>query len=239
MVRFALLAAAALIALPLADARADFPRLGIFRKKKEESPAPEKEKAAKVKQLLETVKSDPDESKRLAAVEALTAYDPRTHVEIVPTLVNSVKLDPSAAVRAAAAQSIGELKPPTQTAGVALEQTLANDPVESVRKASQQALWQYHLNGYRSAGITAPTQTAEPPLAKPKKAPVIAVPTSTTKPVAVQMGQGGVYQQTVEPPLAKPKAEVIPPTPTLTVPPLPPAPTVPSNPPPSVPPPKP
>ena len=230
---------------PILETRADFPRLGIFRKKKDDPPAAEKDKSAKAKQIIETLKSDPDEKKRLAAVGELSEYDPRTHIDVLPTLVNSLNQDPSPAVRAAAAEVIGEMRPVQQNAGVALEQTNANDPSESVRKAAQQALWHYHLNGYRSAGAN-PTQpqTAEPPLARPK----LKIPTAPTLPIATPVKQpttpatttsnikplplarGDVYPQTIEPPLAKPKPVVQPPVPKLTVPPLPIVPMVPSVP---------
>jgi hypothetical protein len=252
MVRIGISLAMLVAFAPLFETRGEFPRFGIFRKKKDDPPAAEKDKAVKAKQLVEKLKSDPDEKKRLAAVEELVDYDPRTHLDVLPTLVNSLKQDPSPAVRAAAAEVIGEMKPVQQNAGVALEQTNANDPSESVRKAAQQALWQYHLNGYRSAGANATLpQTAEPPLAKPKaKSPIVpiaspvkqsttpATPVSNTKPQAEV--KGGIYPQTAEPPLAKPKPTVQPPTPSLAVPPLPVVPTVPTVPPsttPSVPPP--
>jgi len=234
MVRSAI--ALLIAAAPFAEARADLPRLGIFRKKKDDAPAAEKDKAVKVKSLIEALKSEPDEKKRQTAVEELSEFDPRTHIEVVPALVVSVKQDPSAGVRALAAEAIGEMKPVTQTAGVALEQTLQGDPSEAVRKAAEKALWQYHLNGYRSAGVNPSLpQSAEPPLAKPR---VIAQPISspvkapaTTTSAAKPMAEGGVYQQTIEPPLAKPKVETVqPPTPSLAVPPLPAAPVVPSAP---------
>lgn len=251
MVRTTLALAAIVAASPLFEAKADLPRLGIFRKKKDEAPAGEKEQAAKVKTLLDTLKNDLDEKKRLAAVEDLSGYDTRTHVDVLPGLLASLKADPSAAVRSAAAEAIGGLKPVVQTAGVALEQTNSSDPSDAVRKAAQAALWQYHLNGYRSAGA-APSQpqTAEPPLAKGKPKVAVAPPVPTpvkppvkppvvATPVSLPKQQGGVYPQTAEPPLAKPKvvAEAVqPPQPSLSVPALP---VIPPPPPaPLVPPPK-
>ncbi len=227
-----------ILASPLSEVQADFPRLGIFRSRKKDEATSEKEKTARVKGLLESLRSEPDEKKRLAAVEELSDYDPRTHVEVLPALIASVKQDPAAGVRALAAEAIGEMKPVNQTAGVALEQTLTNDPSESVRKSAQQALWQYHLNGYRSQGANPSLpQTAEPPLAQAvKSAPkaVVATPVSQTRPVP----RGGVYQQTVEPPIAKPRVApetVSPPTPSMSVPALPPVPVVPTVPSPIVP----
>jgi hypothetical protein len=218
---------------PLATARADFPRLGIFRKKAKEDPA------QRSKQLVETLKGDPDEKKRKSAAEELREHDPRTNPDIVPTLIATLQRDPSPDVRAEAAEVIGKLKPVAQPAGVALEQTLATDPAEGVRKAAQKALWDYHLNGYRSAGANpAYPQTAEPPLAKPRVVvtpppPVVlpAQPAAVTpppvgpRPITSGIGKGAVYSQTVEPPLAKPRPRpadpVTPPTPSLAAPPLP------------------
>lgn len=226
---------------PLMEARADLPRLGIFRKKKDDPP-PTKDASAKAREVLDVLKSDPDETRRVAAVQELAAFDPRTNLDMLPTLLQAMRQDPSESVRAAAAKLVGELKPVVQNAGVALEQSLGQDPSEAVRKAAQQALWQYHLNGYRSAGANAQqAQTAEPPLAAPRAAPVTPI-TAPVRPGTVQAttvsqvkpapSAGGVYQQTVEPPLAKPRAieAVRPPQPTLAVPPLP---TVPSVPPPA------
>lgn len=244
--------AALILVSPVVEAGAGdlIPRLGIFRKKKDDAPTNDKDKAAKAKQLLETLKSDTDAKKREAAAEDLRDYDPRAHLDLIPTLVNALKVDPSPEVRAEAAVSLGAIKLVQPTAGVALEQTYAQDPSEAVRKAAQAALWQYHLNGYRSAGANpAQPQTAEPPLAKPREVTAKTVPAvpigtpgkTTPVPVAtVSKPKGGVYQQTIEPPLAKSKASapqvpvlpevVTPPQPSLNVPSLPAVPTVPTVP---------
>jgi hypothetical protein len=232
-VRIIFAALAVIITFSQPAVRADFPRLGIFRKKTKEEPP------QRVKQLLDTLRADADEKKRAAAAAELKEHDPRTHAEIIPALITAIQRDPSATVRSVAAETIGRLKPVSQQAGVALEQTLASDPVEEVRKAAQKALWDYHLNGYRSVGANpSHPQTAEPPLAKPRpmaNAPII-TPTSPTpssvaqptqaRPITTGIGKGAVYPQTIEPPLAKPKTrpieqQITPPTPSLSVPPLP------------------
>src|SRR5205085_7640138 len=123
----------------------------------------------RAKPLVETLRTDLDEAKRKAAAAELAAFDPRKEPEVLPALTGAITRDPSPGVRAAVAEALGNLKPVSQQAGVALEQTLNGDPSAEVRKAAQQALWQYHLSGYRSAGANpAYPQTAEPPLAKPK-----------------------------------------------------------------------
>ncbi len=246
--------AAAILALAaLSDAtsaRAEFPkfeipRLGIFRKKKEDPPAPPKQPGAQPEAMpakpanpaLATLKTDRDEKDRAAAATALRTADPRNDVDVLPTLMSSLQQDPSPTVRATVAETIGKLKPVSAEAGATLEAVAIGDPSEAVRKAAQAALWQYHLNGYRSAAANAAVpQTAEPPLAKPKAiAPAPAAPavlTSTVKPapmpapapppaarpISTGIGRGAIYPQTIEPPLAKPKTEVKPPVPTLDVP---------------------
>ncbi len=245
----------------VAPVRAEFPkfeipRLGIFRKKKEDPPAPPPAKAQPAEtpkagsSTVDVLKADLDEKRRVAAAEALRNIDPRTNSDVMPALMASIQQDPSAAVRAAAAETVGKLKPVSTEAGASLEMVVVSDPSEAVRKAAQQALWQYHLNGYRSAAANMATpQTAEPPLAKPKSlAPRSAVPvvlTSQTpaitvvapppvaRPITTGIGKGAIYPQTIEPPLAKPKTpvsvvkpvmpkvEVTPPVPSIEVPLLP------------------
>lgn len=238
-------AALALLAAVSDGARAELPkfeipRLGIFRKKKDDPPATppqqgqpqaEQPKAAKLA-AVDVLKADLDEKKRIAAAEGLRGVDPRTHPDVMPALMTSLQQDPSAAVRAAVAETIGKLKPVSAEAGAALETVVTADPSDAVRKAAQQALWEYHLNGYRSASAGALSQTAEPPLAKPKtkavtpppapKPPIPVVLTSKTpttdvvatppppapRPITTGIGKGAIYPQTIEPPLAKPKAPV-------------------------------
>jgi hypothetical protein len=125
--------------------------------------------AARARQLAEAVRSDPDERKRKAAAAELAEFDPRAHAEVVPALTAALQRDRSAAVRAKAAEAIGQFKVVFVPAGVALETAAELDPSPAVRDAARQALWEYHLNGYRSTrgadGIAG--QTSEPPLARP------------------------------------------------------------------------
>lgn len=238
-------AALALFAAVSDGARAELPkfeipRLGIFRKKKEDPPAPPPQQPAAATAPVETakpaklttldvLKTDLDEKKRVAAAESLRAVDPRTQPDVIPSLTTSLQQDPSATVRAAVAETIGKLKPVSAEAGAVLETVVVADPSDGVRKAAQQALWDYHLAGYRSASSTgALPQTAEPPLAKPKsvttppKPHVPAVLTSKTptaevvatpppappRPITTGIGKGAIYPQTIEPPLAKPRTPV-------------------------------
>ena len=94
----------------------------------------------------------------------------------MPALIGTLQRDPSPAVRAEAAESIGKLHPVDQPAGIAMETALSSDPDPKVREAVKSALWQYHLNGYRTppAGNPYATQTAEPPLAAARPQPPLA-----------------------------------------------------------------
>ena len=124
--------------------------------------------ANRVKQLAETLRTDPDEKKRRAAIAELKEADPRQIPEAMTTLVATLQRDPSPAVRADAAEAIGSIKVMVPLAGAALEIAAESDPSPAVRDAALQALWEYHLIGYRSTkgadGIAG--QTAEPPIAR-------------------------------------------------------------------------
>jgi hypothetical protein len=125
--------------------------------------------AARVRALLEVLKSDPDEKKRLAATAELAFADAREQTEVIPALVAALKRDSSAKVCAGVADALGQLNVVSPVAGAALEAVSGADAAPDVRAASKQALWEYHLNGYRSAqglGWMA-KETEEPPLAAP------------------------------------------------------------------------
>lgn len=139
---------------------------------------PKKVDAARVRALLETLKSDADEKKRKSAADELGGADAREFPEVATALSNALQKDASAAVRAEAAQSLGQLDQVFPMAGVALEAAASGDSSPLVRLAAKQTLWEYHLNGYRSPkgadGIAA--QTVEPPIAAPAGArPVVAI----------------------------------------------------------------
>jgi len=187
--------------------------LGLFKRK------PKTDPGTKSKQLVAILQSDPDEKKRRSAAEDLREFDPRNNPDVIPALISSLQKDPSAAVRIEAAVSIGKMKPVSQPAGIAMETAFQADPEVKVREAAQAALWQYHLNGYRTPPTGAPlaSQTPEPPLAglKPgmpasRPGPKPTTPTEAAfRPISNSVGKGVSFQPTVEPPLAKSK-----PTPT-------------------------
>ncbi len=123
---------------------------------------------SRVRFLAELLRTDPDEKKRRAAVAELADADPRAHPEVMTALIATLKKDTPTA-RAAAAEVIGKFKTTFPLAGAALESAAESDPDATVRAAAKQALWDYHLNGYRSTKSTdtAIGQTAEPPFASP------------------------------------------------------------------------
>lgn len=191
--------------------------LGLFKRK------PKAEPGAQVKSLLDTLQSDTDEQKRLAAAIGLRNADPRTDAEVIPTLIGSLQRDPSPAVRSQAAETLGRLKPVYQHAGLALETAAQSDPAAAVREAAKAALWQYHLAGYRSLPVNPQVvpQTAEPPIAALRSAPsagspqrLNAIPNPGSvpafRPISIGMGKTATFQQTVEPPLNRDLAERIP-----------------------------
>lgn len=125
--------------------------------------------SARVRQLVDIVRADPDEKKRKAAIRELNDADPRVQVDVIPILVLALRKDLSEAVRSAAADVIGRYSVVFPVAGLALEDAAIADRSSAVRAAARQALWEYHLLGYRSAkgGDALAAQTAEPPIAKP------------------------------------------------------------------------
>ncbi len=118
---------------------------GLFFNKSEKAAG-----ADRVSVLITTLKSDPSDSKRSSAAEALRRFDPSANPQIVPALVESAMSDPKAGVRLEALQSLSRLRPVSQQAGWALEQAAGNDSSMINRMRVRTMLWQYHLSGYRS-----------------------------------------------------------------------------------------
>lgn len=133
---------------------------------------------AQVRTLVTTLRTDPDEKRRRAAVAELRDADPRAQADVIPALIERLQRDPAAHVRADAADALGDFRTVFPLAGAALEAAAEGDPAPVVRDVAKQALWEYHLLGYRSArgadGFLG--QTAEPPIAaKPQPRPVLPV----------------------------------------------------------------
>ena len=137
---------------------------------------------ARVRQLIQVIQVDPDENKRKAALVELGHADPRLMTEVIQSVTDALLKDPSPAVRLTAVEVISQFKIVFPYSGIALESTIESDKSEVVRTAAKQALWEYHLMGYKSAkgGDGLPPQTAEPPLARPAR---VAVPVTSEPPV--------------------------------------------------------
>lgn len=205
--------------------------LGLFKKKDKGSEAAPAKPAGPVA----TLRADPDEGRRKTAAEFARSLDPRANPDLIPALVQALQNDPSPAVRGASADSIGRLKPVQPLAGAALESAQLNDPSPLVREASRNALWQYHLNGYRTppaAESAAPTP--EPPLALKAPEPPAAAPKPSKAPVPAQLtsqpkGPAPLMSSTPPVNIPRPMPAVTPnPTPAIPVPVVPPAPAVPA-----------
>ncbi len=198
---------------------------GIFFGRKNKKPTP----MERVPELLALVKSDGDESKRAAAAQELRMYDPNQFPMIVPVLVDVLLTDAKPSVRAEAAQSLGKMRPITQQAGMALEQSLANDASMRVRLQARSSLLQYHWSGYHSARKDdLVPQTKEPPLADDKAQPLIS--TTTLPPTMnrfVPQPADGSHSMSGYRPAAPATFPYVPRQPTIAEPPLAP----PSNPP--------
>jgi len=167
---------------------------GLFSRKTKPDPA------TRVPELVIQLKSSTDEAQRTAAAEELRQYDAKAFPDITAALTDALVRDTSPGVRAEAASSLGKLRPISQQAGYALEQAQANDASMRVRLAARQALWQYHLVGYRNG------KPPEPPAAGKPDATVAAPPGPSTpaQPRSQAPRYPGLGRETIEPPLAPP-----------------------------------
>ncbi len=183
--------------------------LGFFKRRQAKVDAP----VSKAKQLVEVLRTDPDEARRKDAATELKAIDPRSNPEVIPGLVASVQKDPSPAVRIEAVRVLGDLKPVSEPAGLALEAAVKADPDPKVREAIGAALWQYHLNGYRTpdGGSPLSMMTDRPGEKRAASKPEGFVPIRNT------VGKVSAPVLSPEPPLApmKPKFPALPPAPTV------------------------
>src|SRR5262245_1467923 len=134
---------------------------GLFSRKPKVHPAD------RVPELLIQLQTAQDEGQRAAAAEELRQFDAKEFPKVIPALMDALARDPSPGVRAEAATTLGKLRPISQQAGYALEQSQNNDAAMRVRMAARQSLWQYHLVGYRGGkspdGTPAPDSAAGMP----------------------------------------------------------------------------
>src|SRR5262245_20900530 len=185
---------------------------GLFSRKPKPNPV------ECVPELLIQLRSHTDEAQRSNAAEELRQFDPKAYPEIILGLIGAVTRDASPAVRSEAAASLGKIRPISQQAGYALEQAQNNDGSIRVRMAARQALFQYHLVGYRSGR---PEQNADKDGAQAVSGPgssagpvgMVKSPQTPTKVITTPLGP---FRETAEPPLAEPAVVVKPPPPPAT-----------------------
>jgi hypothetical protein len=127
--------------------------------------------AERVPELINTIRTAPEERKRSAAVEELRQYDAAAYPQIVPVLADALKGDSSAAVRAEAAHSLGRLRPATSAAAEALE-AATHDAALRVRWQARSALMFYPsaatrqtVKGREQAPPARPVVVERPPAA--------------------------------------------------------------------------
>ncbi|HEV3438015.1 MAG TPA: HEAT repeat domain-containing protein [Gemmata sp.] len=151
---------------------------------------------ARIHQLIQIIQSDLDEMKRKAAVAELGRADPRLSSEVIQAVTEALLKDPSPAVRLTAVEVIGRFNTVFPMSGLALESTMELDASPVVRKAAKQALWEYHLIGYKSgkSGNEFAAQTPEPPRAKPARLPVPVTAEPPVVPVLAQLPRPTVAQ---------------------------------------------
>jgi hypothetical protein len=131
--------------------------------------------AERVGQLVTTIKSDPDERKRVAAVEELRDFDSKSFPQIVDILADIAQNDSKAGVRGEAVSSLVRMRPVSPIAGQAIENAASKDDNWRNRMNAQAALVRYRLAGYSPSAARndgkppAPpsgvNQSGEPPLA--------------------------------------------------------------------------
>lgn len=177
------------------------PAQSFFSKKKNN---PKPNPAEQVAQLITTLKTDQDESKRETAAAELRQFDPKTYPEIIPVLVESLQNDPRPTVRMEAAQSLGRM-PMSQQAGWALEQAAAKDSSLRVRTQARTSLLLLKVKGYRSDGKppeepTPPPQGQQPPKSSFPSLP--SFPSSLIPPFLKPTKPAATPGETPPPPLA-------------------------------------
>jgi hypothetical protein len=189
-----------LIVLVFAALTTSSARAGIFSRKPKVNPT------ERVPELLSELKTSNDEGERTSAAEELRQFDPKSHPEIMTGLIGALNKDGSPTVRAEAAASLGKLRPISQQAGYALEQAQNNDGSLRVRMAARQALFQYHIVGYRGGKPdSSPDKDATQPVSAPTaNSALVGMVKSPPPAVRIIMTPQGQFRETEEPPLADP-----------------------------------
>jgi HEAT repeats len=154
---------------------------GLFGKKPSK-PSP----AERVPELIAILRTDGDEDKRSNAAEELRQYDPTAFPTIVPALVEAMLTDKKPSVRSESAQSLGKLRPVSDQAGFALQQTLEADPSMRVRLQARSALMSYRWSSWHGVKKEPPSNnTKEPPLADKNAPPSLPNPPQPPPPPVI------------------------------------------------------
>jgi hypothetical protein len=169
---------------------------------------------ARIHQLVHIIQTDADELKRRAAVLELGRADPRLTSEVIQTITEAMLKDPSPAVRLTAVEVVVRFNAVFAFTGLALETAMESDVSPVVRKAAKQALWEYHLIGYKSAksGDAFATQTLEPPRAKPARIPLPVTAEPPVVPIVAQVVPQTIAQLPPVGPAPGPRISLIPET---------------------------
>lgn len=131
-------------------------------------PRKAKPDSQKTRQLIEVLRTESSAPRRAAAAAELRDHDPKGNMEVLSALIGALQRDSAEQVRLEAVRGLGSIEPYSAQAGLALERAADGDRSAEVQKAARDALWKYHLNGYRSQYFLERMlyQTPEPPLAK-------------------------------------------------------------------------
>jgi hypothetical protein len=125
--------------------------------------------AQRVPELIQILRTDPDERKRSSAAEELRDYDVKAHPQIIPALVEAALRDSKHGVRSDALSSLSRIRPVSPMAGQALEYAATNDAHWANRIQAKSSLLRYQWAGYTPGSNdktpTAPPSTNEPAVA--------------------------------------------------------------------------
>ncbi len=140
-----------------------------FKPKPPAKPAAPTRPTDRAGELVQVLRNDPDERRRLAAIIELSKADLRQAPQAGEALIEALRFDANVAIRTAAATALGRLRPLTISAAQALDEAFQSDASPRVRTAAKAALTPYLQAGYRAPSappIPASTPRTSVPLAK-------------------------------------------------------------------------
>jgi len=174
--------------------------------------------ATRMHQLFQILQSDVDEKKRKNALLELGRADPRLTTEVIPAINDTLLKDHSPAVRLTAVEVLAQYRAVFPMSGLALETAMESDPSVIVRSAAKQAIWEYHLMGYKSAkgGDGFAAETPEPPRAKPARQPIPVTAEPPVVPVVAKYPPPAIDQLPLVSPAPGPRVTLVPKSPAIT-----------------------